>query len=74
MVRRGSVAGEIRAELARRRMSVATLSAGSGIKVDTLRRRLAGKRPFNTDELDSITHFFGLPLNVLLERAEANNG
>jgi len=74
VIRRASVAGEIRAEMARRQMSVTALSAGSGIKVDTLRRRLAGHRPFNTDELDSITHFLDLPLITLVQRAAANNG
>lgn len=73
-LRRAAIAAEIRAELARKQLTIKALSEASGIKPDTLRRRLDGVRPFTTDELDRITHYLAVPLITLIERAEANRG
>ena len=68
--RRTLIAGEIRAELARRGFSAADLADATGITRATLRRRLAGESPFNFDELAAVSAHLELPLAVIVERAE----
>ena len=68
--RRTRIADEIRAELARQRMSQASLSAATGITKNTLRSRLQGVRPFWVYELDNICHVLGVPLTVMIERSD----
>lgn len=67
----GRVAAEVRAELARRRLTTRELAVGAGIALTTLRRRLAGESAFTLDELAAIAGCFGIPLMTLLERAES---
>ena len=69
-LRRESVAAEVRAELARQSKTYVSLADATGISVDTLRRRLAGLKPFYVEELASVSRFLGLTVDSLIERAE----
>jgi DNA-binding Xre family transcriptional regulator len=69
--RRAQVAAEIRAELARQRVTQAALITATGITKNTLRRRLDGIKPFYVHELEAICSFLNLPLSELLERSKA---
>lgn len=71
---RESVAGEVLAELARRRMTRRALAAKAGINATTLERRLTGQYPFTYDELVAIAAVFDLPVTTILARAEENGG
>jgi transcriptional regulator with XRE-family HTH domain len=68
--RREALAAEIRAERARRNMPYHELAAKAGISTDTLRRRLAGVRPFYFHELEAIAAAFDMPLSELTGRTE----
>lgn len=64
------MAAELRAELARQRMSVLTLSGATNITVPTLRNRLQGKSPFYLEELDLICAALGVGLSAFVDRTE----
>lgn len=68
--RRARVAAEIRAELARQRISQIALIAATGITKNTLRHRLNGKYPFYVHELEAICSFLHVPLAEFLERTK----
>jgi len=70
--RRARTAAELRAELARKQVSVVSLSAATGIKVPTLRNRLAGKSPFYLEELDTICAALGVGLSAFVDRTEVD--
>ncbi len=70
-LRRTSIAAEVRAELARQSKTYVSLAEATGISVDTLRRRLAGLKPFYVEELGSVCRFLGITLDELLARAES---
>ena len=61
-VRRTSIAALVRMELARQKLSKASLSDATGISIDTLRRRLDGVYPFTIEEVDAVSHFLGYTL------------
>jgi hypothetical protein len=71
-LRRSSVAAEVRAELARQSKTHTSLADATGISVDTLRRRLAGQKPFYVEELGSVSRFLGLTIDQLIARAETS--
>ena len=60
------VAGEIRAGLARHRMSQLDLAAAIGINPSGLSRRLTGKREFTLTELIRAAEFLGVDLQDLI--------
>lgn len=62
------VAAEIRAEMARQKVSVNTLSEAVGIPLSTLRRSVNGTRSFTLDELHAVGEALGLRLSVLISR------
>jgi lambda repressor-like predicted transcriptional regulator len=68
--RRARLAAEIRAELGRQNKSAAELSAGTGIRPDTLRRRLNGRYPLMAEELLVICTFLGVSIGDLTARTE----
>lgn len=70
-LRRSDLAAEIRAEMARQRVSIAQLSAGTGLSISKLYRRLNGVNPFLVDEFDAIAAFLGVPTWELAARAKA---
>jgi transcriptional regulator with XRE-family HTH domain len=69
-LRRGALAAEIRAEMARQRVSVAQLSDATCISAPTLYRRLHGVKPLLVEELDAISACLGVPVWELTERAK----
>ena len=72
-LRRSKLAAELRAELARQKMTVTSLSLSTHITVPTLRNRLAGTRPFFIEELDTICAVLGVGLTELIDRTEADS-
>ncbi len=64
------MAAEIRAELARQRVSQAALTTATGMNKNTLRRRLAGIQPFYIHELEAICGFLNVPLSEFLQRTK----
>lgn len=64
--------GEIRAELARRKITHADLSTITGIPVTRLRRRLAGDVPFKFGEVLAIVDALGIDYADL--HAKVTNG
>lgn len=65
------VAAEVRAALARRRMSAVALAAAMGRSRSYLSRRLTGETALDTDDLDAIAHLVGVPLVELIASATA---
>jgi transcriptional regulator with XRE-family HTH domain len=67
------VAGEIRAELARRKLSQERLSELTGISQSTLSRRLRTippPLPFDTDELQRVADALAVSVTAFLPTAE----
>lgn len=64
------VAEEVRAEMARRQISVDALSEESGVPISTLRRSVKGQRPFTIQELFEITRLLGTTVVDIIQRAE----
>lgn len=64
------VAEEVRAEMARRQISVDALSEESGVPISTLRRSVKGQRPFTIQELFAITRLLGTTVVDIVQRAE----
>lgn len=68
--RREQVATEIRAEMARQRISLTALADATSISLSTLRRRIDGRIAFRVDELDKVTAALGLRPADLYARGE----
>lgn len=64
-----NLADEVRAELARKRLSATDLAGALGLSQGTVGRRLNGETPFNTMELIITSAFLGLSYTELLNRA-----
>lgn len=60
------VADNIRAEVARRRISQTVLAEKVGIRQQALSRRLNGSTPFRIDELARIADALDIPLTELV--------
>lgn len=60
------VASNIRAELARRQLSQADLATALRTTQQTISRRMTGAVPFDTDELEVIAEFLGVPVDALI--------
>ena len=56
------VAAEVRAELARQKVSQETLCTRIGMSQSTLSRRITGEYPFDTTELADIAQALGVPV------------
>lgn len=65
-----NIADEIRAEMARQKMTAMSLAARSGIKPQTLARKLRGDREFNFREVEGVAHALGMPMWRLVAAAE----
>ena len=61
------VAGEIRARLARRRISNRWVAAQLGWSETYLSRRLTGTVPFNVDDLAALAELLSVPIKVFFE-------
>jgi len=63
--------GEVRAEMARRRVTAAKVALATDISRTSLSRKLNGHNEFTVAELFRVTEFLGLSLSDLLRRAES---
>lgn len=64
------VAGEVRAEMARQRITVERLATATKIPPSRLHRRFSGRVAFDTDELAAIAAYLGVQASELVARAE----
>jgi len=64
-----SVAGEVRAAMARRRISQTALADALGMSQAAISRRLTGALPFDVAELSAIAEILDVPLASLLSNA-----
>jgi transcriptional regulator with XRE-family HTH domain len=60
------VAAEVRAEVARQNVTQFELARILEIAQPSVSRRLNGKHPFDTDELDKLAAAFGVPVDRFL--------
>lgn len=65
------VATELRAEIARKQLSITEVADRCGMTPSTLTRKLRALYPFNTDELEHIAHVLGINLQGLFSRIDA---
>ncbi|NMW64464.1 helix-turn-helix transcriptional regulator [Mobiluncus mulieris] len=65
-----ALAGEIRAELARRKIQVKKLAAQIGMSREVLSNRVNGSVPFTAAELTKVANTIGISPVVLMQRAE----
>lgn len=65
------VGAEVRAELARQRMSQVTLAARMNVSQAYVGRRIAGEPAFNIGELDLIARILEVPITHLLPQQQA---
>ena len=56
----------IRAEMARRKVSQTTLAEHLGVSQTSISARLSGRTAFDINEIHAIAVFLGVPLSVLL--------
>lgn len=64
------VSGNIRAELARRKLNTETVVKALGIKTSAARNRLNGEIEFSFDEVQAISKATGIPIETLLHFEE----
>lgn len=65
-----TVAEEIRAEMARQKISVNALAECIGMPISTLRRSINGSRPFGVDEVFKVTQALNVSATSIIQRAE----
>lgn len=65
------VAEEVRALLARRRLSQSKLAAALGLSQAAVSRRLSGEVPFDVNELAATARYLDVPLGQLVASSEA---
>lgn len=63
----------VKAEAARRGLSVASLAAVLGLSKPSVYRRVNGDEPFDINELDVIARHFGIDLLTLITSAELDS-
>lgn len=63
---RDLVAAEVRAQLARQRITQQELAAATGLSQASISERLRGKTPFTTDDLERISEALGVHPAVLV--------
>lgn len=61
-----SVAGNVRAEMARRRVPQTRIAAALGLTQQAVSRRLTGRVAFRSDELAVVARVLGVPAASLL--------
>ena len=65
-------ADEVRAEMARKRVTASEMAVALGITAQTMGRRLSGHTPFNSVEMVIVGRRLGVSLATLWERAAAH--
>lgn len=67
-----AVAAEVRAHLARNRISQTTAAKAIGIAQSSMSRRLVGAQPFTVDELYGLADLFGIdPAQLVTTKVSA---
>lgn len=61
-----SVGDEVRAMMARRRISQTKLALAMGKSQSSVNRRLRGKQPFDVEELAQVAQILDVPLSTFL--------
>lgn len=64
-----AVSAEVRAEMARQKVSMNSLAMQVGIPVSTLRRSVLGQRPFSIDELHDVAEFLNISMAELIHNS-----
>ncbi|MGW0043443.1 helix-turn-helix domain-containing protein [Rhodococcus sp. NPDC003348] len=67
----GGIGEEVRALMARRRISQSALASRLGISQSSMSRRLSGESPFTVDELLRLAEIFEVPVTDLLAASRA---
>ena len=62
--------GEIRAEMARQKLTLANVTQATDISRTSLSRKLNGSYEFTIKELFQVSAFLGVPFSELLHRSE----
>ena len=65
-----NIADEIRAEMARKKLTAMSLAARAGVKHQTLARKLRGERDFTFREVECVAQALGIPMWMLVAAAE----
>lgn len=65
-----NIADEIRAEMARQKLTAVSLAARAGVKRGTLARKLRGERDFTFREVEGVAQALGMPMWRLVAGAE----
>jgi len=63
------VAAEVRAAMARNRVSQEAVARALGVSQTAVSRRLSGVVPFDINELECVAQFLGVPIQQLVYRA-----
>lgn len=63
---RDAVSGEVRAQLARRRLRQADLAPVLGVNQGQVSKRLCGHVPWSVDDLEALAEFFGVDARDLV--------
>jgi transcriptional regulator with XRE-family HTH domain len=66
-----AMAGEVRAELARRGLDQNRLAEATGLTTSYLSTRLRGERPFNLNDIEDIANALDMSPLLLMQRAES---
>lgn len=66
------LAAEVRAEMARQRLTPIDVANGTDISYATIKRRLAGQYPFTMEEFGAVARFLGIEVTELYSRANGD--
>jgi transcriptional regulator with XRE-family HTH domain len=64
-----AVAGAVRAELGRRQRTISEAAAAIGVSRGQLSKLLNARKPFDTDQLEAIAAYLGIPVEIIFESA-----
>lgn len=66
---RDELAGNVRAAMARRRVTIGEIAAAIGKSQTAASERVNGRTHFRVDELQTIANLLGIPVSALIEPA-----
>jgi transcriptional regulator with XRE-family HTH domain len=64
-------AANLRAELARRKLTYRQVAADLGLTTSSVARRMSGATPLDVDELAKFAEYLGVPVTALLDETGA---
>jgi transcriptional regulator with XRE-family HTH domain len=71
---RDRVAGNIRAEMARNRLTQSDLAVVLGKSQQSVSKKLRGRIPFDLDEIETLAQHFGIPIEQIVKDPVGVNG